>query len=165
LSLARIATTLNRSTRALSEFFRTNRFGYVMALTVAMVLTAAAGAYFFERQGDDRTLTSFPEALWWSATIVTTINAQSEPGTLEGRLIAIGLRVYGVAVIGYITATIAVFLLGGKARAGEADGQAEELRALRGEVRALRASLEGRRPERPEEHPPLRLRERRGTVR
>lgn len=147
LNLARIATALNRARNALGDIAGNNQFGYVAALTLLVTIVAAAGAYFFERaSGGEEGITSFPEALWWAATVVSTINAQSEPATLEGRLIALALRVFGVAIIGYITAAIAVYLIGRPAPADTAgDASAtDELRALRDEVRTIRRLLEER---------------------
>lgn len=137
-TLARILTTLNRGIAAAGTIFERGGFGYVLLLTVIVTATAAAGAYFFERDQPDATITSPGQALWWAATIMTTINAQLETTTMEGRVIGLLLRVFAMTISGYVTAIIAVYLLGAPAR-GESG--ADELRALREQVARLEALL------------------------
>lgn len=63
--------------------------------------------------------------------------------TLEGRVVALALRIFGVAVIGYLTAHIAVFLLGEQIGA-QTEGAAttEALQVLRDEIAQLRKAVE-----------------------
>lgn len=143
LSVVRVVAGLNRGTRALGRFFEQNRFGYVLILTVIVTLTAGAGVYYLERDQAGSNITSVGDALWFAATVVTTINSPLEPVTLEGRVLAFLLRVFGLAVIGYITATIAVFLLGRPAE-HEAEATREELRAIREQLAAIEAALRER---------------------
>jgi len=152
LSVVRVVAALNRGTRALGRFFEQNRFGYVLILTVIVTLTAGAGVYYLERDHASSNINSVGDAIWFAATVVSTINSPLEPVTLEGRILAFLLRVFGLAVIGYITATIAVFLLGRPAE-HEAQATREELRAIREQLAAIEASL--RQPERePEANTP-----------
>jgi voltage-gated potassium channel len=141
LSLVRTVATLNRGTRALEHIVRKGQFGYVLLLTFLVTVTAAAGAYYFERDIPDAAIRTPGEALWWAATIVTTINSPLETVTLEGRVLALLLRVFGLAISGYLTATIAVYLLGATRRDETAD---LELRRLRLEVVRLQGLLERR---------------------
>lgn len=141
LRLVRIVTALNRGTRALGQIAQKGEFGYVLLLTVVVTLTAAAGAYYFERGAPGATITSFGEALWWAAAIVTTINSPLSVNTLEGRVVGVLLRIFGVAVSGYLTATIAVYLLGGSVSLQRAGSDNSELQQLRLEVARLRETL------------------------
>ncbi|HXK34564.1 MAG TPA: ion transporter, partial [Dehalococcoidia bacterium] len=77
LTLARGVTALGRARRELASYFRQYQFGYLLAVTVLVTLLAAALVYFLER-GANTSMTSFGEALWWAAAIVTTVNAQQE---------------------------------------------------------------------------------------
>jgi len=45
---------------------------------------------------------NFWEALWWATTVVTTINVGIEPTTVEGRIVGLLLRVFGLGVFGYL---------------------------------------------------------------
>ena len=142
LSLVRILTTVNRGTRALGHVVQRGRFGYVLALTGVVVVTSAAGAYYFERTEPQANILTLGDALWWSAAIVTTINSPYETVTLEGRIVALLLRVFALAISGYLTAIIAVYLIGGQRLAEPAEVNQAELRALREHVARLERLLE-----------------------
>jgi hypothetical protein len=60
----------------------------------------------------------FGSALWWTAMILVTMGSQCWPRTGEGRLLCLLLAVYGYAVFGYITATIASFFISSDADGG-----------------------------------------------
>jgi voltage-gated potassium channel len=149
LRLVRLVGGANRGMRALRRLTGGRRFLYVATLSVAVTLLGAGGALFFEREADGSPLGGFGEALWWAATLVTTINSGAEPVSFEGRAIGFLLRLYAVSVFGLITASIATYFIG---RAGESEAAAPaaaerdaataaELAALRREVAALRAEL------------------------
>ncbi len=145
LTVARVASTLNRGTRGLRRFIVVSRFAYLVALTVLMTLVAAAAALYLERDAPQASITSFGQAVWWAATVVSTVSSSLETVTAEGRVVGLALRIFGVAVIGYLTAYIAVFLLGEQAgSSSEGSDVAAEVRALRDEVAHLRALLEHR---------------------
>jgi hypothetical protein len=76
-------------------------------------VTAAAGAFYFERGQPSANIQTWGDALWWASAIITTINSPFETVTFEGRVIALLLRIFALAVSGYLTAIIAVYLLGG----------------------------------------------------
>jgi voltage-gated potassium channel len=57
-------------------------------------------------------ITSLGDALWWSATTVTTVGYGDRfPVTTEGRFIAVGLMVVGIALVGAITASVAAWMV------------------------------------------------------
>jgi voltage-gated potassium channel len=139
LSLVRVTLIANRATAALAELFSRQRFQYLLALTAVITLLGAAAVYFFELGAPGTPFVSFGEALWWAATLVTTINVGAEPVTLEGRLLAVLLRIFGVGVFGYVAGSIASYLV---SRAGPPPAEREaELRRLGEEVAALRREL------------------------
>lgn len=137
LRLLRVVTSLNRGMGALGASLGRRGFGYVALLTVLMTLAGAAGMYAFENQAAGG-LTSYGEALWWTAMLMTTMSSQYRPQTTEGRVLCVFLALYAFAVFGYVTATLATFFVG---RDAEDDGAelagAKQLAALRQEVRAL----------------------------
>lgn len=140
LSLVRLMTTLNRGSRALGQVVRQGQFGYVLLLMLLVTVTAAAGAYYFELNEPGATITTPGEAFWWAATLLTTMNSSLETITLEGRVIGLLLRFFALAASGYLTATIAVYLLG----PGQGPQQAEADRAELREPRLQVARLEQR---------------------
>ena len=142
LRLFRIITSLNRGTRALGSVARRGQLGYVLLLTLVVTVTSGAGAYFFERTDPNANILNPGDALWWAAAIVTTINSPYETITFEGRVLALLLRVFALSISGYLTAIIAVYLLGDNQSAESPEADGAELRRLRIEVARLRALLE-----------------------
>lgn len=142
-SLARLVVVANRATAGAADLFSEQRFLYVVSLVAVTTLLSAAGVYFFEVDAPGTPFHTFWETLWWAATLSTTINIGADPVTLEGRVIALIQRVTALAVFGYVTASIASFLVGrrvGERR--EAPAEREAIVRLTEEVRQLRASVE-----------------------
>jgi voltage-gated potassium channel len=143
LRLFRILSSLNRGMRALRASMGRRGFGYVLALTAVVTLVGAAGMQAFEAEGPSGGgLDSYGEALWWTAMLLTTIGSEYWPATGAGRILAFLLAVYGLAVFGYLTATLATYFIGLEASSEEAGIASERaIRALRDEIAALRAEL------------------------
>jgi voltage-gated potassium channel len=141
LRLARMVTSVNRTMLALQQITRHGGFRYVILLTVAIVLTGSAGIYAFEKDADSG-IRDFGTALWWTSMMMTTMGSDSWPRTPEGRLLTVLLALYAFAVFGYVTATIATFLIGRDAdqtRAGRASQT--EMRLVLQELIELRAAV------------------------
>ena len=146
LSLIRLLGGANRGMRVLQRVTAGRTLAYVGALTVLATLLGAVGVLFFDRSAAGATIQTFGDALWWSAAMVTTINNEKYAVTAEGRVIAILLRVFAVSVFGFITASIASYLIGRQAESQvpvEGDGPVleEHLTALRKEQVALRQEV------------------------
>jgi voltage-gated potassium channel len=61
-----------------------------------------------ERDAPDASITTFGDAVWWTITTVSTVGyGDRYPVTLEGRLVAGGLMVAGIALLGVVTASLA----------------------------------------------------------
>ena len=141
LRLLRVVSSLNRSMRALGASLSRRGFGYVLALTVLVAFTGAAGMYAFENAAPDG-LKSYGEALWWTTMVLTTMGSQYWPLTIEGRVLCVFLALYAFAVFGYVTATLATFFIGRDAEDDEAElAGARQLAALREEMIALREEI------------------------
>lgn len=141
--LIRIVGTANRSMKALRATLRRRQFGYVAAMTVLIVFLGAAGMTNFEPAGEvEGGFASYAHALWWTAMLVTSIGSDFWPVTTSGRILALLLSVYGLAVFGYITASFASFFIGRDADEPEAPvvGSAD-LERLTAEIRELRLLL------------------------
>jgi len=143
LSLVRLLGGMNRSMRLLRQLTRGRTFAYVSALSALAVFAGAAGALFFERDAAGASITSFGAALWWAATLVTTVNSGAEPVTLEGRIVGFILRLFGISIFGLVTAAITSFFLGRAVpdQENEAPTSSSNLTALREELAALREEL------------------------
>ncbi|GMU66333.1 MAG: hypothetical protein AMXMBFR36_26070 [Acidobacteriota bacterium] len=139
--LLRVVSSLNRGMRALGASLSRRGFGYVIALTMLVTFTGAAGMYAFEN-GSPGGMESYGEALWWTAMVLTTMGSQYWPETVEGRVLCVFLALYGFAVFGFVTATLATFFIGRDADNDEAElAGGRQLAALREEVIALREEL------------------------
>jgi voltage-gated potassium channel len=143
--LLRVVSSLNRGMRALHATMRRRGFGYAMALTVLVTFGGAAGMLAFERgvPGASPGLPDFGTALWWTAMLMTTMGSDYWPQTAEGRLLCLLLAMYGFAVFGYVTATLATFFIGRDAQEGQVDIVAHEaLNALSAQIEAMHADVE-----------------------
>ncbi len=139
--LLRVVSSLNRGMHALAASLSRRGFGYVIALTVLVTFTGAAGMYAFENVAPGG-MKSYGEALWWTTMVLTTMGSQYWPETIEGRVLCVFLALYAFAVFGYVTATLATFFIGRDAENVEAElAGAKQLAALRDEVIALREEI------------------------
>ncbi len=142
IRLFRVLTSLNRGMKSLGASFSRRGFGYVVALTAIIVFAGAAGMLAFENEVEDG-IKTYGDALWWTAMMITTIGSEYFPKTAEGRVLCFTLALYGFAVFGYVTATLATFFVGRDAESSESEiVGAEDVKALCGEITALREEIE-----------------------
>jgi voltage-gated potassium channel len=141
LRLVKVVGSLNRGMKALAASFGRRGVGYVLGLTGVVLLMGAAGMYAFEKDVPDG-LNTYPEALWWTAMLLTSMGSDYWPRTGEGQALCFLLALYGFAVFGYFTATLATFFMGRDAEDPQAEvAGAAAVAALHEEVRQLRAEL------------------------
>lgn len=153
IRLVKVIGSLNRGMRSLGLTMQRRGFGYVLALTVVVLLTGAAAMYAFERDQPDG-LRTYGMALWWTAMVLITIGSQYWPQTPEGQIFCFLLSLYGFTVFGYFTATLATFFIGRDAEDSQAEiagakqleSLQEEIRLLRHEIRQMRTEAAGPRP-------------------
>ncbi|MFN8556475.1 MAG: ion transporter [Dehalococcoidia bacterium] len=120
LRLARLVSGTNRGRRALARVAGAGGAGYVAALSLIIWLLAAAAMAWLERGQPAAAIGSFGDGLWWAATTITTLGSQDHPATPEGRVLGVLVMIYGLGIQGYVTATLAAFLLGRRAGARQA---------------------------------------------
>ena len=143
LRLVRIVGTANRGMGALRASLGRRGLGYVLAVTVVVALLGAGGMLAFEPSGEvEGGFTSYADALWWTAMLLTSMGSEFWPRTPEGRLLCLLLAIYGFAVFGYITASFASFFVGRDAGSPDAEiVGAGDIAALREEIAGLRRDL------------------------
>jgi len=79
----------------------------VTAAATAVLLVASWAIWLLERNAHGSNITSFPRALWWAMETITTVGyGDHHPVTTGGRVVAAGLMVVGLALVGVITATV-----------------------------------------------------------
>ena len=137
LNLIKIVSSINRGMRSLNATMARRGFQYVVVLTLVVVFAGAAGMYAFENKVHGG-LTSYYNALWWTFMLIITIGSEYWPQTSEGRVLCFLLALYGFAVFGYITATLASFFIGRDAEEKDAPiASAEDVAELRKEIQLL----------------------------
>lgn len=147
LRLLRLVALLNVFNRAVGGSFRGRVAIYVVGASLLVLFVASLAALDAERGSPDANIKAFPDALWWSATTVTTVGyGDRYPVTGTGRAVAIGLMLAGIALIGVVTATFASWLI--ERVAAVTEHSAEESRALtRRDISELAAQVDALRAE------------------
>ena len=155
LRLFRLVASVNRGLGSLGAHMSRRGIGYVLALTLLVLVAGSAGIYAFEgAAAGDGGLDSYGAALWWTAMLLTTLGSDYWPLSAEGRVLCLLIAAYAFAVFGYVTAALASFFVGREARddAGDLAGArqierlADEVAALRRELRALQPAPPGSPP-------------------
>lgn len=110
---------------------------FLTYLSSLAVLNAERGA-----KGAD--IKSFGDAVWWSLVTMATVGyGDYVPVTANGRIVAVGLMVVGISLLGLVGASVAsavVTRIGGRAQEGQSEVK-KDLEALRTEIAALRQAL------------------------
>lgn len=140
--LVKVIGSINRSMRTLAATMHRRAFGYVFLLTLIVICLGAAGMLAFEKDVN-KGFDNYGEALWWTAMLMTSLGSEFWPQTPEGKALCFLLSLYGFAVFGYFTATLASFFMGRDAdsQSGEIAG-AKQIHALHTEIIALRKQIE-----------------------
>lgn len=142
LRLVKMLSSINRGMRSLGASMSRRGFSYVLALTLLIMLIGAAGMFTFEKN-EAGGFSSYGEALWWTAMLLTSLGSEYWPKTPEGRMLCLILGLYGFAVFGYFTATLATFFIGRDAENNEAEvAGSKQIEALRKEIIILKKLLE-----------------------
>jgi voltage-gated potassium channel len=147
LQLLRLVVLLRALNRRAANALHGRIAIYVGCATVLLVFTSSLAVLDAERGHPGATINSFGNALWWAITTVTTVGyGDQHPVTTEGRFVAAGLMVGGIALLGTVTASIASWLVD-RVRETEETARAAshaDIAALRAEIRDLRRLLEAR---------------------
>jgi voltage-gated potassium channel len=85
---------------------------YVAGDASLLAFCAALAVLDAERSSPDANITDFGDAIWWAVTTMTTVGyGDHYPVTAVGRLVAFGLMIGGIALLGTVTATLASWLV------------------------------------------------------
>lgn len=110
LRLMRFLTVLALIGRNSGNMLRGRVVLYTVGATALVIFIAALSVYDAERGVGD--IKTFPDAVWWAFVTITTVGyGDYYPVTAAGRLVAIGLMIGGIALIGVVTATLASWIV------------------------------------------------------
>ena len=156
LRAVRVVTAVLMLSRRTETWARGRLAIYVSATTVLLVVVAALAVLDAERRAVQASITSFSDALWWAAVTITTVGyGDYYPVTTTGRFVAVGLMIGGIGLIGFVTGSLATWIVERVSPAGRPKQATEEdVAALRAEIAALRAILVSREPTQPRQHGP-----------
>ncbi|MEU7068681.1 potassium channel family protein [Streptomyces narbonensis] len=143
LRLLRVVSTLllvGRRARMAPQITLTT---YVAGAVVGLMMFGSLAVLHVERDAPDGNIKTLGDAVWWSFTTMTTVGyGDHAPTTGLGRVLAVGLMLSGIALLGVVTANIAAWFISRFDRDDAVERrQTELLEALTLEVRELRAEV------------------------
>lgn len=110
LRLMRFLTVLAILGRETGTMLRGRVIAYTLGATALTVFIAALA--IFDAEHGEGNITSFGDAIWWSLVTMTTVGyGDFYPTTGGGRLVAAGLLVGGLALLGVVTATLTSWIV------------------------------------------------------
>jgi len=123
---------------------------YTVGATILTVVVAGLAVYDAERTGGN--INSFGDAIWWAFVTITTVGyGDFYPVTITGRIVAVGLMIGGIALIGVVTATLASWIVERVSDAAAKQKPAateEHIETLRKEIAELKELVRGLSPTR-----------------
>ncbi|WP_067829603.1 potassium channel family protein [Nocardia inohanensis] len=122
---------------------RTRMSVFVGVTSVLLMLLCSLAMYDAERGAPGSTIQNFGDATWWSVVSVTTVGyGDFYPVTVEGRLVALVLLTFGIALISFAIGTTTSWVVEKlKSLDAEAGRTDRELGELVAEIRSLRAEI------------------------
>ncbi|WP_009996097.1 potassium channel family protein [Streptomyces clavuligerus] len=116
---------------------------YVGGSVIGLMMFGSLAVLEVERNAPGGNIRTLDDAVWWSFTTMTTVGyGDHAPTTGLGRVLAVGLMLSGIALLGVVTANIAAWFISRFEREDAAGRrQTELLEALTAEVRALREQV------------------------
>ena len=111
ITATRALGVVDRGIDNLQGVFASRAMGYMILLTIVVTLVGATMTYQVDHDHPGSDLTTYGNAVWWAATLITTINSGLDPVSGWGRVIGMVLRIYAMGVFGYLTASIAAYFI------------------------------------------------------
>jgi len=106
LKLTRYSAALNMLITTINENGRALLASFMILITI--MLLAASGMYYFERQAQPEAFGSIPAAMWWAFVTLTTVGyGDVTPITVGGRVFGAMITVVGIGMVALPTSILA----------------------------------------------------------
>lgn len=103
---------IRRFERTAGGVFRTRVSVHLAATIALLVYMATLSVLDAERRAPGANITTFGDGLWWSLVTVTSVGyGDYYPVTPAGRVIASGLMLCGIGMLGLVTAALASWIV------------------------------------------------------
>jgi voltage-gated potassium channel len=144
LRLLRLITLLAVLQRGAGRALRGRIAVYAAGASIVLVYVASLAILDVERHAPGSHIHNIGDAIWWACVTITSVGyGDIEPVTFIGRVIAVGVMVAGIALLGTVTATLASFFIDRVADTAkvESDETQEALALLTAEIALLRKEV------------------------
>jgi voltage-gated potassium channel len=149
LRLLRLVTLLRFLNRGAGRALRGRVITYATGAAIILVFVASLAELDIERHAIGSHIHNFGDSLWWACVTIASVGyGDVTPVTFEGRLIAVGLMVAGIALMGTVAATFASFFIDRVTVTTQVKGDETHaaLAILAAEISSLRAELRNTTP-------------------
>ncbi len=143
LRLMRFLTIIALTQRNAGSMLRGRVVIYTVGATALTILLAGLAVLDAE-QGNGGPINSFGDAIWWAFATITTVGyGDYVPVSARGRVVAVGLMVGGIGLIGVVTATLASWIVERVSLETESNATATkaQVEALRAEIAELKEMI------------------------
>ncbi|WP_430868956.1 potassium channel family protein [Demequina aurantiaca] len=108
----KILTVFTQGTMLASSTGRVKTMQAVVLSTALLLWIGAVWVLSAERGAPGASIETFGDALWWAIVTVTTVGfGDFTPVTTTGRMVASGMMLLGIALIGVVTASVAAWFV------------------------------------------------------
>lgn len=112
LRLLRLVTLLNVLQRRTGSAIRGSVLVYVAGASTLLIYVAGLAILDAERHAADTQVHNIADGIWWAFVTITTVGyGDIYPVTALGRVIAAGVMIAGIALLGVVTATLASWIV------------------------------------------------------
>ncbi|WP_328871075.1 potassium channel family protein [Streptomyces sp. NBC_00287] len=142
LRLLRVVSTLMLVGRRARMATQVRLTTYVVGSVVGLLMFGSLAVLSVERDAPNGNIETLGDAVWWSFTTMTTVGyGDHAPTTGLGRILAVGLMLSGIALLGVVTANIAAWFIARFEDDAEERRQTEAIQLLTEEIQKLRAEV------------------------
>ncbi|MGV8857902.1 potassium channel family protein [Rhodoglobus sp.] len=112
LRLLRLVTLLNVLQRRAGSAVRGSVLTYAVGSSLLLVFVAGLAILDTERSAASSQIANLGDGIWWAFVTITTVGyGDIYPATTLGRVIAAGVMIAGIALLGVVTATLASWIV------------------------------------------------------